>query len=59
MLVNNFNAYKYELSTTSKNITSGHGLRSVAQSCICTVHTILTLIVDSCTMYLMHRYVGV
>ena len=35
MLVNNFNPYKYELST-SKNITSGHGLRSVLPSCICT-----------------------
>ena len=37
MLVNNCSAYKYVLPRpTSKNITSGHGLRSVLQSCICT-----------------------
>ena len=35
MLVNNCNAYKYVLPR-HKNITSGHGLRSVLQSCICT-----------------------
>ena len=38
MLVNNCNAYKYVLPrpTSTKNVTSGHGLRSVLQSCICT-----------------------
>ena len=59
MLVNNCNAYKYVLPrpTSTKNVTSGHGLRSVLQSCICTYN----IYSDSRLLYNVnntHRYVG-